>query len=153
MRLTLVVGGVLLLSACGSAHPKRTPLSPAPEEKESPVATPAPAPVTLHRLDSDTVEAHLGLPATAAAGEQEALSAATFHQKRQRAPRLDWTGLLKRTFKVDVFCCPKSACRRRMLACLTQGAVLRCILCHLRLPEPPPPLPPARGAPRQALWD
>jgi hypothetical protein len=93
------------------------------------------------------------LPAAAAAGEQEALSAVTSHPKRQRAPGLDWAGLLKRTFKVDVFCCPKCAGRRRVLAWLTEGAILRRILRHLHLPELPPPLAPARAAPQQALWD
>ena len=90
------------------------------------------------------------LPAAAAAGEQRALAAATFHEKRQRAPRLDGAGLLKRTFKVDVFSCPKCAGRRRVLAWLTEGAVLRRILRHLQLPELSP-LVPARGPPQQAL--
>ena len=71
----------------------------------------------------------------------------------ERAPRLDGAGLLKRTFKVDVFCCPKCAGRRRVLAYLTQGAVLRRILRHLHLPDLPPPLAPAREAPQQALWN
>jgi hypothetical protein len=93
------------------------------------------------------------VPAAAVPGEQEALSAATAHQKRQRAPGLDWAGLLKRTFKVDVFSCPKCGGRRRVLAYLTKGAVLRRILRHLHLPELPPPLAPARGRPQQALWD
>ena len=93
------------------------------------------------------------VPAAALPGEQEVLTAAASHQKRQRAPGLDWAGLLKRTFKVDVFCCPKCAGRRRVLAWLTQGAVLRRILRHLHLPELPPPLAPARGPPQQALGD
>jgi hypothetical protein len=52
---------------------------------------------------------------------------------------------------VDVFCCLKCAGRRRVLAWLTQGAVLRRILRHLHLPELPPPLAPARRPPQQAL--
>ena len=43
------------------------------------------------------------VPAPAVPGEQEALSVATSHPKRQRAPELDGAGLLNRTFKVDVF--------------------------------------------------
>jgi hypothetical protein len=93
------------------------------------------------------------VPATALPGEQEALSAATSRQKRQRAPRLDGAGLLQRTFKVDVFSCPKCAGRRRVLAYLTESAVLRRILRHLHLPELPPPLAPARAPPQQALWN
>ncbi|MCY1079593.1 hypothetical protein [Archangium lansingense] len=41
--------------------------------------------------------------------------------------------------------------RRRVLAYLTEGAVLRRSLRHL--PKLPPPLAPARGPPQQALWD
>jgi hypothetical protein len=72
--------------------------------------------------------------------------------RRERAPRLDWAGLLKRTFKVDVFSCPKCGGRRRVLASLTEGAVLHRILRHLHLPATPPPLAPARGPPQEALW-
>ncbi len=48
MRLFLLLGGALVLSACP------------PEKKESPVAVPTPTPVALQRLDSQTVDAHLG---------------------------------------------------------------------------------------------
>lgn len=51
------------------------------------------------------------LPAAAASGEEEAPSAgaATVGScgRRQRAPRLDWAGLLRRTFAGDVFSCPR----------------------------------------------
>ena len=35
---------------------------------------------------------------------------------RQRAPRLDWAGLLRRTFALDVFACPRCSGKRRVLA-------------------------------------
>ncbi|MFY0563785.1 hypothetical protein ACN28E_08055 [Archangium lansingense] len=42
--------------------------------------------------------------------------------------------------------------RRRVLAWLTHGPVVRGILRHLNLPEVPPPLAPARGPPQAAFW-
>jgi hypothetical protein len=97
------------------------------------------------------------VPAAAASGEEEAPSAgaATVGScgRRQRAPRLDGAGLLRRTFAVDVFSCPRCAGPRRVLASLTQGAVIRRILRHLQLPEQPPRLAPALGPPQQALWE
>ncbi|WP_158502464.1 hypothetical protein [Vitiosangium sp. GDMCC 1.1324] len=37
-------------------------------------------------------------------------------RKRQRARRLDWEGLLRKTFAVDVFACLRCGGRRRVLA-------------------------------------
>ena len=97
------------------------------------------------------------VPAAATSGEEEAPSAgaATVGScgRRQRAPRRDWAGLLRRTFAIDVFSCPRCAGQRRVLASLTQGAVIRRILRHLQLPEQPPRLAPALGPPQQALWE
>ncbi|WP_407692917.1 transposase [Pyxidicoccus xibeiensis] len=97
------------------------------------------------------------VPAAAASGEEEAPSAGAATvgscERRQRAPRLDWAGLLRRTFAIDVFSCPRCAGQRRGLAYLTQGAVIRRILRHLQLPEQPPRLAPALGPPQQALWE
>ena len=73
-------------------------------------------------------------------------------RKRQRALRLDWAGLLRKD-AVDVFSCPRCGGRRRVLAYLAQGSVIRRILRHLHLPELPPPQAPARGPPQQALWE
>jgi hypothetical protein len=39
--------------------------------------------------------------------------------RRQRTPRLDWAGLLRKTFALDVYTCPSCGGRRRVLACLT----------------------------------
>ena len=61
--------------------------------------------------------------------------------------------MLRRTFAVDVFSCPRCAGPRRVLASLTQGAVIRRILRHLQRPEQPPRLAPALGPPQQALWE
>ncbi|MFL5345759.1 MAG: VOC family protein [Hyalangium sp.] len=60
------------------------------------------------------------LSAAAAPGEEEApasdASARAMCRKRQRAWRLDWAGLLRKTFAVDVFYCPRCGGRRRVLA-------------------------------------
>jgi hypothetical protein len=37
---------------------------------------------------------------------------------KERTPRLDWAGLLRRTFALDVFACSRCAGRRRVLAYL-----------------------------------
>ncbi|RKH15356.1 ATP-dependent helicase HrpA [Corallococcus sp. CA053C] len=73
--------------------------------------------------------------------------------RRERAPRLDWAGLLRRTFAVEVFSCPRCAGQRRVLAYLTQGSVIRRIPRHLQLPEQPPRPAPALGPAQQALWE
>ena len=52
-----------------------------------------------------------------------------------------------------VFSCPRCAGQRRVLAFLTQGAVIRRILRHLLLPAQPPRLAPALGPAQQALWE
>ncbi len=92
--------------------------------------------------------------AAARPGEEEAPAAAGVgpRSRRQRAPRLDWAGLLLRVFKVDVFCCARGGGRRRVLASLTHAAAIRLILQHLKLPDAPAPLAPALGPAQQALW-
>jgi hypothetical protein len=86
--------------------------------------------------------------------QQESLSLAARvveEPKQVRRPRLDWAGLLHRTFSVDVFCCPKCGGRRRVLAYLTSRQAVRSILEHLGLASQPPRLVPARGPP-QSAW-
>ncbi len=66
--------------------------------------------------------------AAAAPGEEEApasdAAARAMCRKRQRARRLDWAGLLRKTYAVDVFYCPRCGGRRRVLAYHTQGSVI-----------------------------
>ena len=63
-------------------------------------------------------------------------------------PRLDWAGLLRRTFELDVLHCPCGG-RRRVLAVITSPDIARKILGltprALRLP------PPSTGPPQLAL--
>jgi hypothetical protein len=64
-------------------------------------------------------------------------------------PRLDWAGLLRRTFAFDVFDCPCGG-RRRVLALITSPAVARAIL-GLRTTTRPRPTRQPTGPPQLAL--
>jgi hypothetical protein len=69
---------------------------------------------------------------------------------QERTPRLDWAGLLRRNFAVDVFACGRCGGRRRVLAYLTAPGGVRDILEHLGLPTQPGRLAPARGPPQNS---
>jgi hypothetical protein len=47
---------------------------------------------------------------------------------------------------------PRASRKRRVFAYLTHGPVVSRILKHLKLPDTPPPLAPARGPPQDAFW-
>ena len=57
------------------------------------------------------------------------------------SPRLDWAKLLRRTYDVDVFVCPRCQGPARVAAAITKPDVIRKILGHLR--EPPARAPPS----------
>ncbi len=64
------------------------------------------------------------------------------------SPRWNWAWLLQRVFGLEMVTCPW--CQRgtlRLIAVITQGAVVRTILRHLKRSADPPPIAPAR--PRQ----
>ena len=68
------------------------------------------------------------------------------------APRWSWARLLQRVFDLDMATCP--LCQRgvlRLIAVITQGAVIHKILRHLKLAVDPPPITPVRS--RQAPCD
>ena len=65
----------------------------------------------------------------------------------RRCGRHPWADLLKRVFAVDVLRCPGCGGRRKILAAITQGSVIRAILGALGLPTDPPAVHPARGPP------
>jgi hypothetical protein len=50
---------------------------------------------------------------------------------RARTPRLDWAGLLQRTFALGGFRCTRCGGRRRVLASLTNPPVVQAILAHV----------------------
>jgi hypothetical protein len=64
-----------------------------------------------------------------------------------RTPRLDWAGLLRRTFALDVFLCTRCGGKRRVLAYLTSPSVVRAILAHLGEPTQVAPVAAAQGPP------
>src|SRR5262252_1914217 len=69
------------------------------------------------------------------------------------APRWSWVRLLQRVFALDMARCP--FCQRgtlRMIAAITQGAVTRKILRHLKLAVDPPPIAPARLRQEAFAW-
>jgi hypothetical protein len=66
--------------------------------------------------------------------------------------RWSWARLLQRVFDLEMVTCP--FCQRgtlRLIAVITQGAVMSKILRHLKLAADPPPIAPAR--PHQAACD
>ncbi|WP_426750235.1 glutathione S-transferase N-terminal domain-containing protein [Myxococcus sp. Y35] len=64
---------------------------------------------------------------------------------------LDWAGLLRRTFALDVFACLRSGGRQRVLAYVKEAGGVRAALEHLGLPTASAHLAPARGPP-QSAW-
>ncbi|MDZ7779974.1 MAG: transposase zinc-binding domain-containing protein [Gemmatimonadota bacterium] len=68
-----------------------------------------------------------------------------------RGPRRRWAQLLARVYEIDPLRCLACHGQMRILAFLTDPAVVRPLLRHLRIPEHPPPISPARGAPQTEL--
>ena len=65
--------------------------------------------------------------------------------------RYSWSELLDRVFGIDVLTCPFCGGRRRLIAQLTDLAVVRRILQHLGLPSEPIEAAPARSPPQGTL--
>ncbi|MCI0669986.1 MAG: transposase, partial [Myxococcaceae bacterium] len=55
-------------------------------------------------------------------------------RRREQTGRLDWAGLLSKTFAVDVFTCARCGGKRRVLAYLAGSEAVAAILLHLGLP-------------------
>ena len=77
----------------------------------------------------------------------DAAPAEPLHRK---AARYVWALLLARIYEVLPLLCPKCGGEMRIIAFITEGAVIREILGHLGEPISPPRLMPARGPP---LWE
>ncbi|WP_239470505.1 transposase [Archangium violaceum] len=71
--------------------------------------------------------------------------------RKERPARVNWAGLLRRTFVLDVFACVRCGGRRRVLAYVNEAGGGRAILEHLGLPTAGASLAPTRGPP-QAAW-
>ena len=68
-----------------------------------------------------------------------------------RPTRSTWADLLRRVFEIDALRCPDCGGRRKLIALLTDGQVVRRILEHLGLPTTTPGLVPARAPPELEL--
>jgi hypothetical protein len=77
---------------------------------------------------------------------------ATASTNSRSCGRHPWAELIKRVFLVDVLRCPRCGGRRKILAAITDGRVIRAILTSLGLPSEPPAVHPARGPPDELLW-
>ena len=82
---------------------------------------------------------------------QEPAVAQCAHLDRGRGARRRWAQLLARVYEIDPLQCPACDGPMRILAFLTDPTVVRPILRHLRIPEHPPPISPARGPPQTEL--
>jgi len=74
-------------------------------------------------------------------------------QTETASPRWSWARLLKRVVALDMARCPW--CQRgalRIIAAITQGEVIRKILCHLKRAADPPPMAPARVRQEAFSW-
>jgi hypothetical protein len=74
------------------------------------------------------------------------------NEAKTGSTRWSWARLLGRVFDLDMATCP--FCRRgslRIIAAITQEAVMTRILRHLKLAAVPPPITPART--RQETFD
>jgi hypothetical protein len=60
---------------------------------------------------------------------------------------------MRRVFLVDVLHCPRCGGRRKILAAITEGRVVRAILEARGLPTEPPVVHPARGPPDELIWE
>ncbi len=88
-------------------------------------------------------------PAPAMIGASPSAAISTEPAHRQAA-RYVWALLLARIYEVLPLLCPNCGGEMRIIAFITEGAVIREILGHLGEPTSPPRLMPARGPP---LWE
>jgi hypothetical protein len=71
---------------------------------------------------------------------------------RPHPSRLPWAELYRRVFRDDLLVCPRCTGRMRVLAAITDPAVVAAILTHLGLPTEPPPIAAARAPPQVPIW-
>jgi len=105
--------------------------------------------------DGSDVRGAMALPAAAAVAVEEDTGGRQGGEKGRagsRAARLDWAGLLKRTFAQEVLTCVRCGGRRRVVAYLTHSPAVRQVLLHLKLSAHVPPLAIARGPPPPDFW-
>jgi len=91
--------------------------------------------------------AHAGSHSEQPPRRSSELEPTTTARSLKRPPRSTWAELMLRAFSTDVLTCDPYGGRRRLLAFLTDGLVVRKILAHLGLPTEPPRLALARAPP------
>jgi hypothetical protein len=70
----------------------------------------------------------------------------------RRPARLPWAELYRRVFREDLLVCPRCAGPVRVLAAITDPAVVAAILTHRDLPTEPPAIAAARAPPQVPFW-
>ena len=70
----------------------------------------------------------------------------------RRPSRLPWAELYRRVFRDDLLVCSRCAGPVRVLAAITDPAVVAAILTHLDLPTEPPQVAAARAPPQVPFW-
>ncbi|MDA0667881.1 MAG: transposase [Planctomycetota bacterium] len=75
------------------------------------------------------------------------------HSENERPPRRwgTWAELMKRAFEVDVLVCTHCGGARKLISLITDPAVIRRIVAHLKLPLDFPMVAPPRAPPEPAL--
>ena len=71
--------------------------------------------------------------------------------QRSNSRRSTWADRLQRVFSIDVLRCKHCGARRKLIALISDGVVVRKILDHLGLPTEPPRLASARASPELAF--
>jgi hypothetical protein len=85
--------------------------------------------------------------------EPAADPAATPSPRRARHHDREWAALMRRAFDLDILACPRCGGKLKLLACITQPALIRAILRHLALPADAPEPSRARAPPSADLVD
>ena len=118
-------------AALTAARPRRTPHHALPDPGLPATLAPPPPGAPLADSPAASVDPFAPAPAPAAA----------------RPRRLPWAELLRRVYALDVRRCQSCAGPLRVLAYLTDLAVVTAVLRHLGLPATPLPAAPPRGPP------
>lgn len=82
-----------------------------------------------------------------AQGDPPQVLAAHALRPGQAKKRATWAELLRRVFEIDVLTCPWCGEKRKLIAIITNGTLVRRILAHLGLPTAASTLAPARSPP------
>ncbi len=129
--------------------PPANDASTPPGRSSAPTSAPGPSPTSRTPVPGNAApDAPLAAPAGAGQTDPKPVARVEATVLERRLP---WADLLRRTFAVDVLRCDRCGGPRRVLAYLTDPAVVRAILIHLALPADSPRPAPARSPPVDEL--